>query len=68
MVMKHEKKIALDYLPDVLQEEILDSEEKDKNEMQPIDIDGEVYMIPAAVNFLIDSLVFQIRELAKQPD
>jgi hypothetical protein len=68
MVMKHEKKLALDYLPDMLQEEILDNEEKDGDEIQPIDIDGKVYMIPAAVNFLIDSLVFQIRELAKQPD
>jgi len=66
--MKQEKKLALDYLPDMLQEEILDNEEKDNDEIQPIDIDGKVYMIPAAVNFLIDSLVFQIRELAKQPD
>ena len=68
MIMKQEKKLALDYLPDMLQEEILDNEEKDNDEIQPIDIDGKVYMIPAAVNFLIDSLVFQIRELAKQPD
>ena len=33
------------------------------HEYNPIEIDGEVYMIPQEVNDLIDNLVVQVQEL-----
>tara|TARA_R100001244_G_scaffold128512_1_gene99447 strand:- start:18 stop:218 length:201 start_codon:yes stop_codon:yes gene_type:complete len=33
------------------------------NEYNPIEIDGEVYMIPQEVNELIDNLIIQVQEL-----
>jgi hypothetical protein len=47
-------------LPREEQESILDNLSREYN---PLEIDGEIFMIPREVTQLVDSLVFQVNEL-----
>ena len=47
-------------LPREEQESILDNLSREYN---PLEIDGEIFMIPREVTQLVDSLVFQVKEL-----
>ena len=47
-------------LPREEQESILDNLSREYN---PLEIDGEIFMIPREVTELVDSLVFQVNEL-----
>ena len=48
------------WLPREEQEDILDNLSREYN---PLEIDGEVFMVPKEVTNLIDSLVLQVNEL-----
>ena len=48
------------WLPREEQESILDNLSR---EYSPLEIDGEIFMVPKEVNNLIDSLVLQVNEL-----
>ena len=48
------------WLPREEQEDILDNLPREYN---PLEIDGEVFMVPKEVTNLIDSLVLQVNEL-----
>ena len=47
-------------LPREEQESILDNLSREYN---PLEIDGEIFMIPKEVTQLVDNLVFQVNEL-----
>ena len=47
-------------LPREEQESILDNLSREYN---PLEIDGEIFMIPKEVTELVDNLVFQVNEL-----
>jgi len=47
-------------LPREEQESILDNLSREYN---PLEIDGEIFMIPREVTELVDNLVFQVNEL-----
>ena len=48
------------WLPREEQESILDNLSR---EYSPLEIDGEIFMVPREVTKLVDSLVFQVNEL-----
>ena len=48
------------WLPREEQEAVLDNLSR---EYSPLEIDGEIFMVPKEVNNLIDSLVLQVNEL-----
>ena len=48
------------WLPREEQESILDNLSREYN---PLEIDGEIFMIPKEVTQLVDNLVFQVNEL-----
>ena len=48
------------WLPREEQESILDNLSREYN---PLEIDGEIFMIPREVTELVDNLVFQVNEL-----
>jgi hypothetical protein len=48
------------WLPREEQEAVLDNLSR---EYSPLEIDGEIFMIPREVTKLVDSLVFQVNEL-----
>ena len=48
------------WLPREEQEAVLDNLSR---EYSPLEIDGEIFMVPREVTKLVDSLVFQVNEL-----